>query len=333
MTKVYITVGIPASGKSSYTKKMNSNNEFKSIRFSSDEIREVNPSFSNAEVFDMMSKGVETCLKSEEFDEIYYDATNTSRRRRRGLYRNIKTWDKNAEVIILFFSVPYFYALEKNREREGVARVPDDVILRMHRQLQIPRLGVDCDNFHVIGVPILELPTISVGNPSRVEDIFKVIDYRGIELFGKNYWTDEVKLSDSPHFCSPWHEESIFEHINMCIDNSEYLNMKRVSFWHDLGKGICQEVDETGYATYRGHANVSAHYYLNYLALTRYYNEAIPNEDLDIVEIISKHMDTHNGLGEKNIRNNRITDDMVEFLEEFARIDKKSRIIKENEEK
>lgn len=330
MTKVYITVGIPASGKSSHTKEMNSNNEFKSIRFSSDEIREANTSFSNAEVFDMMSKGVETCLKSGEFDEIYYDATNTSRRRRRGLYRNIKTWDKDAEVIILFFSIPYFYALERNREREGVARVPDHVILRMHRQLQIPRLKVDCDNFHVIGIPILEFPTLSIDNPHKAEDIFHAIDYSGTD-FGKKYWADEIKLSDSPHFCSPWHEESIFEHINMCIDNSEYLNMKRVSFWHDLGKGICQEIDETGYASYQGHANVSAHYYLNYLALTRYSNEIIPNGDLDVVEIISKHMDTHNGLGEKNIRNNKITDNMIELLEDFAKIDKKSRIIKEDE--
>lgn len=42
-------------------------------------------------------------------------------------------------------------------------------------------------------------------------------------------------------------------------------------------------------------------------------------------------MDTHNGLGEKNIRNNKITDNMIELLEDFAKIDKKSRIIKEDE--
>lgn len=322
MTKVFITVGIAGSGKSTWVKERMKDGSKRSIKFSSDEIRNSIEGLMHADVFGMMSRGLESCLDSGIFDEIYYDATNINRKRRRGLYRNIKSWDKDAEVVIVFFSVSYNYAKEMNSKRIGNARVPDDVIFRMHKQLQIPRINVDCDSFEVVGVPIFKYVE-AVEESEDSEDLLMDV------FLGDGYpqWWDEVSsIVDMEHDCLPHHTESVMEHIDMCIRNAKGYEMKQIARFHDLGKGITKIVDETGYGAFRGHADVSAHYFLNYLALTKYEGELIPEFELDVAETIYQHMNGHNDLGQKNIRNNRLTDTVIKLISDFAKIDEISRI-------
>ena len=319
MTKVYITVGVPSSGKSSWSKERVSRDGVKTIRFSSDDIRDAVPDLTHAEVFGMMQKGVRSCLESGLYDEIYYDATNINRKRRRGLYRNIKSWDKNAEVIIRFFSVSYEYAKHMNKKRTGNARVPNDVILKMHRQLQVPRLNVDCDRFEVTGIPVFD-------NLRHIEESMTTQELLLNASPNDGWWTEISMIIDMEHQCPPHHLESVMEHIDMCIKNADTKVLKQIARFHDLGKGITKIIDNSGYATYRGHSDVSAHYFLNYLALTKYKDKDIPEFELDILETIMRHMDMHNELGKKNIRNNNLTDKIIGLGTEFAKIDDKSRI-------
>lgn len=119
----------------------------------------------------------------------------------------------------------------------------------------------------------------------------------------------------------------------MTIENSEGL-LPAVGFFHDLGKGITRVKDSSGFCTYRGHANVGACYALNWLGLTVAEGEVIDNNDIytDSIEIVLRHMDQHQGLGKKNIRNNRL-DPILEDIKEFGRIDSISRITKTEEDK
>lgn len=318
MTTVHVMVGVAGSGKSTYVKKEIENDK-RSIRLSSDYIREAMPEIrdDNSEVFRVMNSALKTHIKDGYFKDIYYDATNTTRKRRRALYRNIKSWNNNVDVAIVFFSVPYFEAVKRNNLREGKERVPEHVILRMYRQLQVPRFNVDCDIFKVIGVPMFSRYSDDFYSPNRIEDVFNYIN---------DEWVDEVSMTDTEHDCPPHHLEDVFTHINMAISNADTPQLKRLAFWHDLGKGITKVKDETGCATFRGHADVSAHYFLNYLYFTKNVAEGIQEHDFDELSVIRQHMNFHNDMGKKNIRNNLLTDGILKLGEEFAEIDSISKI-------
>ena len=322
MTRVYITIGIPASGKSTYSRNSVKDINGKAIRFSSDDIRKAYNEPDHAEVFRIMRKGLREAVESNYYDEIYYDATNVNRKRRRSLYREIKSWDKEVEVFGVFFSVPLFESLKRNSKRNADEKVPEHTILRMHRQLQVPRVGVDCDEIIVKGIPIFEEVDNSVESPTRVENIFNNMNHSN----KSRHWVAELGLSDTEHSCPPWHLEDVFTHINMCIKNASSPNLKQVALFHDLAKGITKEKDETGYATYRGHADVGAHYLLNYLGLTKYIGSSIPDHELDKVEVVHQHMNAHNELGQKNIRNNKLSKAVQLNLRVFAEIDSMSKI-------
>lgn len=316
MTNVYITVGVAGSGKSTYVKEQIKNDR-RAIRLSSDYIREAIPEIEddNAEVFRVMNEALRMHINDKYFDDIYYDATNLSRKRRRALYSNIKSWDENAEVSIIFFSVPYHIAVERNNKRDR--NVPESVILRMYRQMQVPRMGVDCDTFKVVGIPMFSIWSRDIEEPNRVEDVFNYMNRE---------WVPEISLTDTEHD-TPWHLEDIFTHINMTIDNSDNERMKRIAFFHDLGKGICK-VKKGDRSVYRGHADVSAHYFLNYLYFTKTPHLGfLRNSDFEDLEIIHQHMNMHNEMGEKNIRRNKLTENILDVGREFAEIDSKSKIM------
>lgn len=323
---VNVLVGAPASGKSTYAKRMTKHNN-KVIRLSSDYIREAIPEIAddNAEVFRIMQKALRMHIEDGYFHEVYYDATNINRKRRRALYRNIRSWGKDVQVNIVFFSLPYKTLVERNGERKGSARVPESVVLRMHKDLQVPRLEVDCDSFEVKGVPIFKENYNELENPTTIQSMIRLVNPE---------WRGEFSLIDTEHN-NPWHQEDVPTHINMTIENSESKEMKQVALFHDLGKGICKHVDETGYGTFRGHSEVSAHYFFNYLHLTKYsnvhriykgmkYTEAKGN--LELLEVIRQHMNMHNEMGDKNIRNNRLTRRILELGKDFAEIDNRSKI-------
>lgn len=326
MTRVYVMVGVAGSGKSTYVKEEIEGNN-KAIRLSSDYIREAIPEIKddNSEVFRVMNNALKMHIKDGYFKDIYYDATNITRKRRRALYRNIKSWNKEAEVIIVFFSVPYFEVLKRNNKRKKEERVPENVTLRMHRQLQVPRAGVDCDEIIVKGIPIFEEVSEVVEAPTRVENIFNNMNHSN----KSRHWVAELGLSNTEHN-SKWHVEDIFTHINMCIENSYNDTLKQIALFHDLGKGICKETKEDGYSSYFSHADVGAHYYLNYIGLTKYFGRTIPDHELDKIEATRQHMLFHNEIGRKNKDNNRLNERVMSLGKEFAKIDGMSKISEED---
>jgi len=333
---VFVLVGAPASGKSQWVTQRGVDEYTKVV--SADEYRlgmfgplaEGNLKENQAELYARVHKDIEDAVTDEGIQTIYYDATNTSRRRRRALYRNIKRWSKEtAEVHIVYFSVPRAELLRRNATREGDEKVPEAVIYRMYETMQVPRAKVDCDTFSVQGVPMFDSNAFLEGSVGTgKEELSRLLAHSSEDA------REELKGVYSPHDCAPHHMESIDEHIAMCIDTAkapEYNNsgIKIIALFHDLGKAITKKTVETDgepFSTFRGHADVSANYFLNFIAYLDDGDYIYRQSYRDLMEIIRNHMHFHNGVGEKNIRNNRLNGDVLEIGKLFAHVDNVSRI-------
>lgn len=328
---VFVTVGVAGSGKSTYVKNQIDEIEeygFGSTKYISSDKYRINMFGSleegnkkSGEVFDRMKIDLVNALEND-IKYIYYDATNLSRRKRRNLYSVIKKANEDVEVVILYFSLPLKKIKAMNSQREGFERVPDDVIERMYFNQQIPRKLVDCDRIVVLGDQLC----MTYGQGYRdLDSLLRTVD---------DLWYNELSLVKQPHD-NPHHLESIDEHINMTITNTDVgisdelyyrqlKKMKIIAQFHDLGKGITKKIGNDGVARYFGHANVSASYYLNYAFYRN--GGAIYEYDEDVAEAIFQHMNGHQGMGDKNIRNNKLDDNLLRIIEEFAFIDSVSRI-------
>ena len=134
MPVLYMPIGIPGSGKSTYYK--NNFNEDKTVLISSDAIRkevfgDENDQEHNSEVFELMRKRTIDALKKNK--DVYYDATNISSKRRIALF-NCSKDIRNAEKVAIVFCTPLEVAIERNNNRER--KVPEDVIISMAKRLE-----------------------------------------------------------------------------------------------------------------------------------------------------------------------------------------------------
>lgn len=310
MSSLIIMVGVAGSGKDTWINEtMKREDVSKSYHHhASDNIRmelygylknDGNPQ----EVFDIMNKRTLKSLESGK--NVFYNATNINRKRRAALYTGAKSMGH--DVGIVYFMRPLQYLLDINTRREKHKKVPVEVIERMYKNIQPPRIEVDCDTFFIVGHPYFQ---------EKAHEVVMSGLSSLVEATVCPHIKEELMLNYQPHD-TPYHLESINEHIDMTIENSETPNMKLVALFHDLGKGICKEN-----GTYYGHENVSANYMLNllwYANITTY----------DLVEMVFQHMNAHQegGLGRRVISRNQIDIHLAEAIRRFAEIDSKSRVL------
>ena len=331
---VVIMIGVAGSGKSTYIENIRKNTNKVTFSFESDYYRKMmygsleEGNNHNKEVFERMNEEffgmIEWCNRLEVDSTIFYDATNLNRRKRRDIYKKIKWLKCDTNVIAVMNFASMETLLENNNKRPEEKKVPVDVIERMYKTIQVPRHGVDCDEIGATG------EIFFTGYPMyTIDEVF--------ELSSEKICKELRRIRESHE--NPHHLESIDEHIEMCVSNAgEDVEMKRVAIFHDLGKSLCKEVREDGIARYFNHATVSSYYFMNYIyskakAVTAdFYNEdeiyLLPQElyMFDALEVIHQHMCAHKTLGSKNIRNNKLNDELVEKIYRFAEIDSKSRI-------
>lgn len=131
---VYILIGIPNSGKSTYADNLILNqSDF--IIVSTDEIRnkltgtyEFSLEF-NQIVFEIAKKKINNALM-RGFN-VVYDATNTNKKYRKSIINIAKK--NNAKTIAVIFKTPLTVCLNRNSMRNIERRVPEDVILAMSK--------------------------------------------------------------------------------------------------------------------------------------------------------------------------------------------------------
>ena len=247
-------------------------------------------------------------LLSKKYDTIFYDATNLSRKLRKGFYQQFK---KFAEIEAVVLAKPLSTIIEQNSQRVGFAKVPESVIRRMYESLQVPRIGVDCDKIQVIG------------------------DYKDFE--------DEIVMIKGMKHDSPYHAEDVDTHIQMTIDGAKsqaesthYTKDEIVTLaeLHDLGKGITKKPSQSkGVAhdyfveVHGSHSMFANHQYVGAMYALVKFKDDLSESNLKIVEAIYQHMKAHDGLTAKAIKSDKLDEDTVALIEDFAKIDSASRII------
>lgn len=255
----------------------------------------------------VMEKELKIALQSG-VERIVYNSTNLKRRYRANLYRAIQQWSENPVVETICFLRPLERILKQNKNRSVSERVDEDLILKQYKDLEVPRIGVDCNNIRVIG-----------------------------EFC--NFAREMVDGIHSPHY-SPYHLETINEHIDLAISYAPTDQLKEIAQFHDLGKPICQ-VDDDGddlgsgfirdslgrFCRYTGHEKVSAMYYLAYMKQKRWLERPEKHQNL---EVIFQHMKAHQGISEKSAQRDQLTKEDLDLIETFRQVDSRSKVRDEN---
>ena len=135
---VYIPVGIPASGKSTWFTNQGFD-QTKVAFVSMDKIRgeltgDETDQTQNAMVAKLAKDRYKQAL-SLKVPIVFWDATSISKKYRRSLIDTAK--HAGYEVVCIFFDIALDVAKERNANRERV--VPEHVLDRMHKNLQTPQ--------------------------------------------------------------------------------------------------------------------------------------------------------------------------------------------------
>ena len=214
MAKFYMMVGVPGSGKSYIA-----NHRLKGTVVSSDAIRaelygSEDDQDHNGEVFNELHKRIHALLN--EGKDAIYDATNLSRKRRKNFLKELPA---GVEKIAVIAATELDVILRQNSERTRV--VPEEVIMRMFKQMSLPRLDEGWDNIMLLAHD---------ANKKTLGEY--LYDAHGVD-------------HDNPH-----HSANIFEHM---LEAGSYANThadeagltkdekhlaRMAALFHDIGKPL-----------------------------------------------------------------------------------------------
>jgi len=141
--KAYMMIGVPGSGKSTYAKNLMSTNKNNIIYISRDEIRfsllkEEDDYFSKEnQVYKIFTDKIRKNLKAG--NDVIIDATHMTWGSRHKMFRSLANI-KNLEVIGIWMRTPFSKCYEYNNKREGLSRVPEDVLKNMMEHFEEPEL-------------------------------------------------------------------------------------------------------------------------------------------------------------------------------------------------
>ena len=286
-SRFVMLVGLAGSGKSYFAKELMEGRD-DIVYLSSDSIREEltgdeNNQDVNVEVFNQMAIRTKEALKIGK--HVIYDATNISRKRRKGFLQQLS---KGVHKTAVYISTDYDKVLEQNSERERV--VPEMAIKRMYKNLQIPIYGEGWDNIRIIHDDF----TVNNELPKQFSDAIRVgvlLGREGYDLMPElaTYFNEFFDILDMPQD-SKWHSFSVSRHTyyvyKHVLDNYEAEDdtEKELMLWtallHDTGKYISKcfenrKREETRYANFIGHEHVSSQLSVNLLKRLGFDNQFI----------------------------------------------------------
>jgi predicted kinase len=250
-------VGIPGSGKSTYAKlHINESTKY----FSSDAIRkelwgDENCQQEHYKVFNLMHERVLEALKNGY--NVIYDATNVTRKSRRGILGLLPAY-VNKECVIVWASVEE--CLKRDADRERV--VGEEAIMNMLKRFEAP--------FYDEGFDTITL-YLTAGDSFNVHQ----------------YYADCISDLYIPHD-NPHHALGVYEHCQLCgkllQDKSIPELVKLAGFIHDIGKPLTKTFVNT-----RGETTDIAHYY-GHQAVGAWLSYGFPAQYPTLAWLISTHM-------------------------------------------
>lgn len=236
---LYMMVGVPGSGKSYIANTLNapvvSSDAIRAELFGSEEDQT-----HNGEVFNEVYNRIRKYLLAGT--SCVYDATNLSRKRRKSFLKELPAGVKKAAIVA---ATELDIILEQNASRSR--KVPEDVIMRMYKQITLPRLDEGWDSIHIIAHP---------KNSKTLGEY--LYDAYGID-------------HDNPH-----HSANIFDHMILAgayvskhgeekgLDKAQIHLARTAALFHDIGKPAVKsrmkmngEMDDKSH--YYNHAEIGAY--------------------------------------------------------------------------
>lgn len=288
MAKLIILCGLPGSGKSHYAEEFKTIDDTfykgNTVIHSSDAIREElfgDPSFQgdNAKVFELMHKRVKADLQAGK--TVIYDATNVTRKARRGAINLAHPTNDTIECHIVWAEPEECLRRDSLRDR----KVGQAVIDKMLHRWQSPWFDEGFDEVKLI-------------LNQKDFDQVKYIASRASDLHIAH---------DNPHHTLGVWEHCMEAHANVIeraakdnvIRYGEYNKLATAAYWHDIGKPrtktfhVDKETDEVDYS----HAHYYDHHcvggYLSYgLFLRPHFMSDEEISDICFISwIISNHME------------------------------------------
>lgn len=266
MNKLFMMIGIPASGKTSLAEQIAKSEGAEIV--SSDNIRkelygDENIQGDSNEVFKIVENRIINGLKNNK--NMIYDATNINYKRRMAFLQKIRKL--KVEKVAIMVATPYEQCLIRNSQRER--QVPEEVIKRMYFNFYVPQYFEGWDNIQ--------------------------IKYTNNYMF---FFNDLEDIEQN----NPHHKLTVLEH---CKKTEEILNKQNgqlsipINFagrLHDIGKlktktFINSKGEKTDIAHFYNHEKVSAYDSLFYVNL-RSRIEMMKDEEfaLETIKLIQWHM-------------------------------------------
>lgn len=148
---LYLMMGVPGSGKSTYAKNIL---KYGDIYVSRDEIRyslltdEDDYFAKENEVIKTFIESIDKSLGMEEYcGDVFADATHLSPKGRAQVLNQLKNKDR---VSVIYLDIPLNVILERNAKRAGRALVPEDVVRRMYNSIQLPTRAEGIESIYFI---------------------------------------------------------------------------------------------------------------------------------------------------------------------------------------
>lgn len=225
MTTLYMTIGLPGSGKSTWA----ATTGFQI--YSSDAIREelgLDPTKKedNNKTFEELHKRIIEALSSGE--SAIYDATNMSRKKRMEFLRQVSQLPVLRVAVL--FTTPLDICIERDSKRENP--VGKDVIMRMIGGFNAPWLYEGWNQIACV--------------PNEEAYV---------------YPTDDMDQKSKRHALSLIGHQDAAE--KFAFEHNYGKFVQGAALYHDIGKRITQTISDDGEAHYYNHHNVGAYLYLS----------------------------------------------------------------------
>jgi predicted kinase len=292
MSKFIMMVGLPASGKTTLAKQLAKTEN--AVVLSSDDLRvemfgDVSHQEDNNEIFEEMNERTNELLSKGQ--NVIYDATNLNRKRRKHLINHVIKANKK---IVYYLNESLETVIYRNSSRKERI-VPNEVIKRMYKTLQIPVKNEGWDDVIFTGV---ENGYYLKKYRSQLETlIMKVPDHDKLFKELAVYIRDFDTVYNLPHDSS-YHSFSVSRHIyhvyKYIFENykeKDKLVMLWAALFHDLGKAFCKSFvnykgKETRYAHFIGHEFVSSQQAAWWLTVLGYDDQFVK----DVSTLVQFHM-------------------------------------------
>ena len=145
MAKLFVLIGLPGAGKSTFAQIVRERN--KEIEYvSSDELRKEFSEFkdNHSKIFDIMNKRTIDMLKKN--NSVIYDSTNLERKYRIDLFNQIRMLSlENLKVEAVFIHNGLNKAIEQSKNRKNRNDVNEKLIRDMYETMELPSVNTDCD--------------------------------------------------------------------------------------------------------------------------------------------------------------------------------------------